>query len=95
MAVPITFRPQARRDLLDLPQQIQVRIIQQLEKLAADPAAAGLQRLKGPWRSFSKLRGGDYRVILRLENDRLQVATLGHRSSVSDRLGRLDPEREQ
>ena len=95
MALPVWFRPQARRDLRDLPRHVQVRIIEHLERLAADPTAPGPQRLRGPWRRFSKLRVGDYRVILRIEKDRLHVAALGHRSSIYEKLDRSTPEFEQ
>lgn len=87
----IWFRPRALRELHGLPKVVQTRIIKRLEALAADPSAVRLERLKGPWRSFSKLRIGDYRVVLRVETDRLHVASLGHRSDVYEDLARIDP----
>jgi mRNA-degrading endonuclease RelE of RelBE toxin-antitoxin system len=91
MPLTISFRPQARRDLADLPQRVRATIVARLEKLAEDPSSVRLERLKGPWRHCSKLRLGDYRVILHVGQGRLRVITLGPRGSVYVKLARLDP----
>lgn len=80
----IEFRPSAARELKRLPKEIQERILDFLrQRLPRDPRSLGdaLQgELKGLWR----YRIGHYRVICRIEDERITVvvARIGHRGEV-------------
>ena len=50
------------------------RILEALDKLAADPLTANLVKLTG--RPESRLRVGDWRVLLRLDHGELAVVVL-------------------
>lgn len=73
-------KPEARRDLSDLGDFLRDRLA-----LADDPRPLG-RKLKGRLREFWRFRVGDYRILARLENDRLLilVVRIGHRSQVYD-----------
>ena len=59
--------PPARRDLRRLDPPIRRRVLDALDQLATDPNAARLVRLTG--RPESRLRVGDWRVLLRLDHE--------------------------
>lgn len=71
----LDITPPARRDLRRLDPPIRRRVLEALDNLAADPRAARLVKLTG--RPESRLRVGDWRVLLRLDHDK-QVAVVIH-----------------
>ncbi len=87
MAWRIEFDAAARKELERLDRQVARRILGFLRErlaLANDPQSLG-QALKGErFGEFWKYRVGDYRVIARIEDERLLilVVRIGHRSAV-------------
>jgi mRNA interferase RelE/StbE len=63
----VILTPTARRDIRRLDRQVKRRVGQALDRLAADPTAAQLRRLTG--RPESRLRVGDWRVLLELDHE--------------------------
>ena len=61
----VEFERRADRDLDRLDPQVRQRVLAAIDRLASDPRSAALRRLKG--RTESRLRVGDWRVILELE----------------------------
>ncbi|MGH3262678.1 MAG: type II toxin-antitoxin system RelE family toxin [Trebonia sp.] len=62
----VILTPTARRDVRRLDREIKRRVEHALDELSADPAAARLRKLKG--RPESRLRIGDWRVLLELDH---------------------------
>jgi len=62
----VLLTPSARRDIRRLDRQVSGRVEQALDRLATDPAAVELRKLKG--RPESRLRVGDWRVLLELDH---------------------------
>ena len=88
MAWRIELTPEAARDLsrLGKPEAKRVRdFLRDRLALSDDPRPLG-KKLKGRLREFWRFRVGDYRILARLENDRLLilVVRVGHRSRIYD-----------
>jgi len=86
LAWQIEFTPEAEKQLSKIDGQAAKRIIHFLgERIAPaeDPRTAG-KALKGVLRKFWRYRVGDYRIICRIENDRLLILVIrvAHRSEV-------------
>lgn len=82
-AFSIEFLRKARKELASLPPNVQKRIATEIEALKTNPRPPGVKVLKdGEGRL--RLRVGDYRVIYRVEDDRLiiVVVKIGHRKNV-------------
>jgi len=81
----IIFSEKAEKQLKKLEKDIQNRIISVLERIRIRPESY-VERLVGE--QVYKLRVGDYRVIMDLENNRLIVLILkvGHRKNVYDNM---------
>ncbi len=76
----VEFLPSAARELMKLDVAVQRRLARAVDRLADAPRPTGAVKLRGAddiWR----LRVGDYRILYRLEEDRLVVLTVkvGHR----------------
>lgn len=82
MAYKIQLSTAARRDLGKLPRATQERIAKTIDGLAEQPRPNGSTKLTG--QDLYRVRCGDYRVIYRIEDDRLLVLVvkIGHRSGV-------------
>jgi mRNA interferase RelE/StbE len=63
----VILTPSARRDVRRLDRPVKRRVEEALDRLAEDPAAVELRKLKG--RPESRLRVGDWRVLLELDRD--------------------------
>lgn len=70
----LEVQPPARRDLRRLDPPVRQRVLDALDRLAADPLAANLVKLTG--RPESRLRVGDWRVLLRLDHDEQVVVVI-------------------
>ena len=86
MAWRIEFTPEAEKQLAKLEKQSAKRITRFLKERVAtltDPRALG-EPLKGKLREFWRYRVGDYRVLCRIEEERLLVLVVrvGHRRDV-------------
>ena len=81
----IIFSEKAEKQLKKLEKDVQGRIISVLERIRIRPESY-IERLVGE--QVYKLRVGDYRVIMDLENNRLIVLILkvGHRKNVYDNM---------
>jgi mRNA interferase RelE/StbE len=78
----VEFLPSAARDLARLEPSVQRRVARRIDQLAADPRGGSI-KLRGAadiWRA----RAGDYRILYRIEDDRLVVLVMkiGHRRNV-------------
>jgi mRNA interferase RelE/StbE len=83
MAYAIQFKPNALRQLEELPHAVRNRLGATIEALCDDPFPAGCKKLSGvpdTWR----VRVGDYRVIYQVHRRILLVLvlTVGHRREV-------------
>ncbi len=61
----VEFERRADRDIERLDPQVQQRVLTAIDRLASDPRRAALRKLKG--RAESRLRVGDWRVIVELD----------------------------
>ncbi len=88
MTYQIVFSPTAYRQLEDIPKADQRRIREKIDRLSTNPRPPGAKLLKGG-PGLLRIRVGDYRVIYKVEDDRLIVLVIriGHRSEVYRRLG--------
>ena len=79
----VEFLPSAARDFAALEASVHRRIARRINQMAADPRGGGAVKLRGAediWRA----RVGDYRVLYRIETDRLVVLVIkiAHRRDV-------------
>ncbi len=78
----------ARRQLGDLPPDLQANIKERLRELRNDPYRSGprsdIKRLKGPKRDYYYLRVGNHRAIYVIEGSRVMVAKVLPRSKAYD-----------
>lgn len=71
----VEFIPRARKDLLRLDRQVQRRIVDALDRLAAGERLSGdVKRLAGS--TEYRLRVGDWRVRFELDGDRLLITVV-------------------
>lgn len=79
----IEFLRTALKELSKLPQDVQQRIAAKIDELKTNPYLPGVKALKnGDGRL--RLRVGDYRVIYRIEEDKLVIliVKVGHRRNI-------------
>jgi mRNA interferase RelE/StbE len=84
LAWKIEFTPAAEKDLAKMGKKEAREIHRFLkDRVAPDPKAFG-KNLKGQLREFWRWRVGDYRILAKIEDDRLLVLVvqLGHRSKI-------------
>jgi len=84
LAWKIEFTPAAEKELSRLGKDEARRIIRFLrERVAPEPKTTGGQ-LKGNLREFWRWRVGDYRILAKIENDRLLVLVVqvGHPKAI-------------
>ncbi|MGI4733136.1 MAG: type II toxin-antitoxin system RelE family toxin [Janthinobacterium lividum] len=86
MAWRIEFLPEAARELRKLDRQVAARIVRTLEERIApldDPRTIG-SALVGEHAGFWRWRIGDYRVVARIEDERITVLVVrvAHRRAV-------------
>ncbi|MGQ0635737.1 MAG: type II toxin-antitoxin system RelE family toxin [Planctomycetaceae bacterium] len=84
MRCNIVIAPEARRNLKRLHGAIRRRIADGIDALADDPRPPGAVRLAGDVDNLWRIRVGDYRIVYRIQDDRLIVLILriGHRRDV-------------
>ena len=79
--------PAAEKQLRRLPKTVALRLQNQLNQIAErENPLDYLTPLKGDWVPFYKLRVGDYRLIIDVENQTLTLVLIrvGHRKNVYD-----------
>jgi mRNA interferase RelE/StbE len=79
----VEFLPSAAKEFKKLPLDLKQRIGVQIEALSLDPRPPGAKTLQGGNGQLC-IRVGDYRVIYRVQDDKLLVLVLnvGHRSNI-------------
>jgi mRNA interferase RelE/StbE len=84
----VRYEPEAWEDLINLPIQVQSRIIKKIDWLAENFDDIAPLGLTGNLAGFYKLRVGDYRSIYELNNTDTQIIIIriGHRSEIYDKL---------
>ena len=82
MSWHLFIKPSAKRELEDLPQKDQDRIVEKLWSLQDNPFPFGVAKLKG--HVGYRLRAGDYRVLYEVDvkSRTLTVFAIGHRKEV-------------
>ena len=80
----VTIIPSALRTIQSLPRNLRERIREKIDSLAESPRPHGVKQLQGSQKGCLRLRVGDYRIIYRVEDDRLLVlvVAVGHRREV-------------
>ena len=82
LAWTLEFDSAARRELRKLPRNIGERILAALEQIAVleDPRQRG-HALTGPYAGHWRFRVGDYRIIVKIEGEKLVIVVIaiGHR----------------
>ena len=82
----LEFLKEAVKELSNIDQIWQKRILNKIKTLSTDPKnlANNIKKLKGKYREYYRLRVGDYRVIYSQENDRLVILIIrvGHRKGI-------------
>ena len=77
----VEFSQLAEKQLLKLPNDVQIRIVSTLERIKIRPHAHILKLVGSP---YFRLRVGDYRVILDVQGNTLLifVISVGHRKNI-------------
>ena len=83
MAYQIFYHPDIpKEDLAGIPANIRERIRRAIEeRLLVDPQQYG-EPLKRGLQGYRKLRVGDYRIIYRIDKDKIVVLKIGNRKDV-------------
>ena len=81
-SISIRWERRAVKELRRLPNDIQVLVVDSVEKLRLDPLRG--QQLSGQWKGLRRLRVGRVRVIYGFDGAELLIAVLrvGHRRDV-------------
>lgn len=79
----LELTPAALRALESLPRDVQKRIAKKIDSLSENPRPAGVVAIKGG-KGLLRMRIGVYRVIYRIEDERLVVllVRIGHRKEI-------------
>lgn len=83
MTYKIVTSPVAQKSLKSLPQNMKKRIDAKISALAKNPRPPDAKVLQGK-HGLLRVRVGDYRIIYRVEDDRLiiLIVKIGHRKDV-------------
>jgi mRNA interferase RelE/StbE len=74
----------AQRDVAELPVVIRARLDGVFQRLERWPEVSGAKPLSGKLVGHYRIRSGDYRVLFRVEGDRVLVTRVRHRKDVYD-----------
>jgi mRNA interferase RelE/StbE len=80
----VEFLPSARRELLALVEPDREHVRDAIRSLADDPTPPDSIPMRGKGTGLHRLRVGDYRVVYRVQEQRVRVLVIriGHRSEV-------------
>ena len=84
----VEFTPRAEKTLSRLDRGVQKRVVGKLLEIqGADDPRDFLKPMTGPLTGMFRLRVGDYRVVIDIQDERCVILALdvGHRSTVYDR----------
>lgn len=65
-----------------LPLPIQSRMLHVVDRLARWPEVSGAKPLSRPLAGRYRMRTGDYRLVFRVEHERVVVERVGHRTRI-------------
>ena len=75
---------EAQRDVAELPIVIRARLHGVFQRLERWPEVSGAKPMRGELAGHYRLRTGDYRILLRVDGDRVLVERIGHRDRFCD-----------
>lgn len=83
MAYKLEILPTAKRQLDRFPADVQRRIAEAINRLRENPRPVGAIKLTGH-EGLYRVRSGDYRIVYRIEDNRLLVliVKVGHRREI-------------
>jgi mRNA interferase RelE/StbE len=83
MAYSVEFTATAEKQLDKFPDATRRRLIEAISRLGENPRHTGTKKLSGE-EGFYRTRSGDYRIVYRIEDNRLLVLVvkIGHRREV-------------
>jgi len=82
MPFKIIWDEKAHDSLNKLEPIISRRILKKVDELSENPFSKDIKKLKG--RDDFRLRVGDYRIILFIEQNIIQILKVGHRKNIYD-----------
>ena len=82
MSFKIIWDEKAHDSLNKLEPIISRRILKKVDELSENPFSKDIKKLKG--RDDFRLRVGDYRIILFIEQNIIQILKVGHRKNIYD-----------
>ena len=82
MAYRVELETRAKREFLDLPQEIQSRLADVLDDLEVNPRPPGSKKLTG--QEGYRVRKGDYRILYTIDDkgSLIRVYRIGHRREI-------------
>ncbi len=84
----VELTPRAEKALKRLDHSVRKRVVDKLQEIqGSDDPRDFLKPMRGPLTGMFRLRVGDYRVIIDIQDERCVILALdvGHRSTVYDR----------
>jgi len=75
----VELTPSAAREVVGLPLTIRARVLHVIERLERWPAVSGAKPLRGKLAGHYRIRTGDYRILFRVEGERIVIERAGHR----------------
>jgi mRNA interferase RelE/StbE len=75
---------EAQRQAAELPKVVRARLYGVLERLKRWPEVSGAKPMRGELAGHYRLRTGDYRILFRVDGDRVLVERIGHRDRFYD-----------
>ena len=84
----VELTPRAEKALKRLDHSVRKRVVDKLQEIqGSDDPRDVLKPMRGPLTGMFRLRVGDYRVIIDIQDERCVILALdvGHRSTVYDR----------
>ena len=82
MPYALFYHPNIAKDIVRLPKNIKERIQRAIEdRLTTEPFHFG-DPLRRSLQGYRKLRIGDYRVIYKVDKDKVAILKIGHRKDV-------------
>ena len=76
----ISYARNARKYIEDRPAKHRSQIVRKIEELRSNPVPQDSRPLKGKLRPFLRVDIGEYRIVYRVEADRLMIAAVGRRN---------------
>jgi len=76
----IRFTPSFLKRIKDLDEEVQVRILREVNILKTDPYAG--KPLRGEWKAVRSLRIGDYRILYQIKGNEIFLLVVGHRRRI-------------